>query len=180
MANLNLWEKGIVYFVVSHRVLWANYFFLYLTYVGNAFIFLFLFLLPLYFLKKKSFSSGFIFTLISFALSFIFVYAGKHFLPRSRPCKVFPDIKALGPILKYGSFPSGHSAVAFAGAVMFSYFFPKYSYLFYILAFLVAFSRIYLGVHFPSDVLVGGVIGYLNGKMSIHLKRRYWDEKRNN
>jgi undecaprenyl-diphosphatase len=57
------------------------------------------------------------------------------------------------------SFPSGHTASSFAAATALAFFYPKATPVVYTLATAVGVSRVHLGVHFPSDAAVGGVIG---------------------
>jgi undecaprenyl-diphosphatase len=70
-----------------------------------------------------------------------------------------PHLDPLVRVPASGAFPSGHAATAFAGAVMLSAFAPRYRVVFYLLALGIAFSRIYVGVHFVTDVLAGALIG---------------------
>jgi undecaprenyl-diphosphatase len=68
-------------------------------------------------------------------------------------------VHCVGKILRQHSFPSGHAATAFAAAAIVALLFGGYYYLGFIPALLVAYSRMYMGVHFPSDVLGGAVLG---------------------
>lgn len=63
-------------------------------------------------------------------------------------------------LVSKGSLPSGHATNAFMVAVFFGACIKRKRFVFYGIAGLVAFSRVYMGVHFPSDVLMGGFLGW--------------------
>ncbi len=65
------------------------------------------------------------------------------------------------------SFPSNHAANCFAGAMVLAWYFPSLTIPVYILAVLVAFSRPALGLHYPSDVLAGAILGIFVGWLVI-------------
>lgn len=90
--------------------------------------------------------------------AFLVNIAVKNIVKRSRP-----SINTACPI-DY-SFPSGHAATAFAGAVVLSAFDKKRRCFYYFIASLIGVSRIYLGCHFFLDVFGGVVIGYVLGKI---------------
>ena len=69
---------------------------------------------------------------------------------------------------KYG-FVSSHAANMFAAATIFGYFYSRYKKLFFSIAALVAFSRVYVGVHYPADILFGGLLGYGLGWIALTL-----------
>ena len=86
-----------------------------------------------------------------------------EFFERVRPCNTLTD--AITPVGCAGgfSFPSNHALNNFAAAVFLLRLFPAYKWIFLIVATLISISRIYLGVHYPSDVIGGALIGVAFG-----------------
>ncbi|OGU67481.1 MAG: hypothetical protein A3H45_07305 [Ignavibacteria bacterium RIFCSPLOWO2_02_FULL_55_14] len=99
----------------------------------------------------------------------------KSFVDRPRPCQELAEVRMLVDCGPGKSFPSSHAVNSFAGAIVLGFFFPRV--LWYLLgyAFLVAYSRIYVGAHYPFDVLGGAALGTL-GAMAI-LWAGMWAEK---
>ena len=94
----------------------------------------------------------------------------KRLFCRGRPLtevagQFFAAFPCLGEGYRLISFPSGHSVTAFALAYVLSRTYPKGSFAFYLLASMVAFSRVYLASHFLSDVVAGAAAGLLAGWM---------------
>lgn len=83
----------------------------------------------------------------------------KTFVKRLRPCQEYPEIKILVPVPSDHSFPSGHTTSSFACATIVCYFYPWLGIVCILFAGLMAFSRIYLFVHYLSDVVFGTVLG---------------------
>ena len=76
-------------------------------------------------------------------------------------------IHLASPKGKYYSFPSNHAANIAGLATIFTFIYYNYKYYFWIIAIIVMFSRIYIGVHYPSDVITGWAIGFLYGFLLI-------------
>lgn len=89
----------------------------------------------------------------------------KHLVRRFRPCSKINDIKLLIKKPLSYSFPSGHTLSSFAVASVLSVFFTEYELIFIGIAFLIALSRIYLYVHYPTDVVAGVIFGLLCSKL---------------
>jgi membrane-associated phospholipid phosphatase len=70
------------------------------------------------------------------------------------------------------SFPSGHTATAFAGATALSVFVPRAAPALYVLALAIAYSRLYVGAHFPLDVVGGAIVGVATALLLLAAARR--------
>lgn len=95
----------------------------------------------------------------------------KPLIGRMRPFEWNADITLLITPPKDASFPSGHTAISFAVVMVLYLRKERYWYLALILAILIAFSRMYLYVHFPTDILGGCVLGVLCGVIAGGLYR---------
>ena len=86
----------------------------------------------------------------------------KPWVGRIRPSHEFNEFINL-LVSKGGkwSFPSNHAANSFAFATVLSYFFEQKKVVLYTLASIIAFSRVYVGVHYPLDIICGAIVGYI-------------------
>lgn len=92
---------------------------------------------------------------------------------RKRPYESYPEIENLSTVGSY-SFPSGHTSLTFATATALSISFPKWYIIVpsYTFASAVGYSRLHLGVHYPSDVLFGAILG--SGSAFLTIKINKW------
>jgi undecaprenyl-diphosphatase len=100
-------------------------------------------------------------TVIAVALADWSATGLKALVDRERPPLRYAEPKPLVRVPHDASFPSGHAATSFAAATMLTFAFPRLAPLLFLLATAVAFSRIYVGVHYPLDVIGGAVLGVL-------------------
>lgn len=105
----------------------------------------------------------------------------KYLIERARPCHELANVHLLVGCGSGYSFPSSHAVNNFAGAIVLAYFLPKWTWAFFSFAGLVAFSRVYVGVHYPSDVIGGAIIGLMIGAVVIAVFRffeEWWIKRR--
>ncbi len=107
----------------------------------------------------------------------------KEWFARVRPCNFLPGVNTpIGPEGTW-SFPSNHALNNFAVATFFTLLYPRLKWVLFITATLIALSRPYLGLHYPSDILggaiIGAAIGYGFAQLQIWLepKIKFWGNK---
>ncbi len=116
--------------------------------------------------------------LITMAICYLVGNLGlKNIIQRPRPCSIDTSIPLLIPFPGEFSFPSGHTLHAFAAATAIFLHFKKPGIAALVLATLIAFSRMYLFVHFPTDILGGIVIGVGMAVLIYKGMQRFYPEK---
>jgi undecaprenyl-diphosphatase len=93
----------------------------------------------------------------------------KPLVGRIRPCNVLENVHLLINCTRSFSFPSSHATNMFTGSVILSFIYQKFRIAFLIIAAMVAYSRIYVGVHYPLDVLGGMLLGIICAGGVIYL-----------
>ena len=100
-------------------------------------------------------------------------YILKEGIQRLRPCHVLPqDIIGIVSCSNSFSFPSNHAANTFAAATLLSLCFRKATFLFFVFALIVCYSRVYLKMHYPTDVLGGMIFGSAMGFLGYQVYSR--------
>ena len=107
----------------------------------------------------------------------------KPLFHRVRPCNALApeEVRLLVDRSKAFSFPSAHAANSFAMATVVGWRFRKYAPYAFAVALAVAYSRVYVGVHYPFDSIAGALVGMVLGQLSIKLVvsiADWWKKKR--
>lgn len=144
-------------------------FMVFLSTIGNnGFIW---FLLAIILLAKKSWRQAGWYTLLSVLAGGIAQFLLKELFKRPRPI-TDPATLLIEMPTSY-SFPSGHALISFCAAATLSVFMPRLGRAAMLLAILISISRVYLGVHYISDVIFGAIIGM--GLSYLILRLRGWN-----
>ena len=156
-------------------------FFRFITHLGDKGI-IWIIISIMLLIRKDTRRAGFL-SLISLACSFIIVNLFlKNYVARIRPYDFLNEVELLIERQRDFSFPSGHASSSFAVAViLFQCFKKRTGILALVLASMISFSRLYIGVHYPTDVIVGIIIGTIvailvyriSSKINIdHIKKK--------
>lgn len=170
------WEAEVLHWIQEvFRQDWLDPIVVAITKLGNVGWFWIASILVCLCLKKQR-KMG-IYALISLLVTFVLCNLFlKQVVGRIRPYDAYPIIEPLVERLQDPSFPSGHSAISFCVAMIYYYQAPKkIGVAAVVLAGLIALSRLYVGVHYPSDVVAGIALGCL---VAYGVKRWVIDRKR--
>lgn len=96
---------------------------------------------------------------VTLGISQTITYGLKALLSRERPYNILKNLNTFDIVLKDYSFPSGHTSASFAIATIIAFNMPKLSIFVFSIALIIGISRIYLGVHYPTDVAAGIIVG---------------------
>lgn len=122
----------------------------------------------LFFFKEEKRDHWFFAPLLLVGIGTLVIADGilKPLIARTRPGLEIGAIILGGASHDY-SFPSGHATMSFAAAFVLSRGMPRWKWVFYVLAVLISFSRMYVGKHYPLDVIGGALLGWGIGFLSI-------------
>ncbi|MBN1622076.1 MAG: glycosyltransferase family 39 protein [Endomicrobiales bacterium] len=172
------WKQGLK--ELDHAVFWVinrdmrsrflDYIMRFFSFIGNGIPLGILVGLVLWFGKRENFLKEFLIAIGVLLIGGAIVHVLKDYFARVRPLTLWGDsVHVLGEKLYRCAFPSGHSQASFSAATFLTTRFKRFWWVFYLCALLVAISRIYLGAHFPLDVIAGSLVGITSAGLLLYI-----------
>lgn len=156
----------------------ANYLMFLVSLLGElAIIWFFFGALILYKNKKDGKKIFILMTLAIIATVLINHTVISYFIFRERPYLALSGVYQLGKQWTDSSFPSGHVSSAMAATVVLGQYYKKYLPYMIVFVLLTMLSRIYLGMHYPSDVIVGVLVGLFSGYGILYLHKVFFGKQ---
>jgi undecaprenyl-diphosphatase len=161
-------EAGVLAWLAAHRAGWLDAVMLALTHAGRAGT-IWVVLAVARGAARRRLSMAAFQVILAILLSWVATEVVlKPAIARPRPFVAHQEVRpGAGEHPSSYSFPSGHASTSAAGAAALSAMWPAAAPAFWLLAVLVVFSRAYLGVHYPSDLLAGLLLGWLIARLVV-------------
>ena len=175
MTYITNFEVNFLFYLQEHvRTEWLTYIMKFFSFLGDAGILAIITCFVLLIIKKTRVTG--ITASLSLVINTIIVnIIIKPLAARPRPYDTFENLTILVRPLRDYSFPSGHSSASFAVAAVMLMLMPKkYGIPAVIVASLIAFSRLYVGVHYPTDVLTGILIGFITALIAKQICSKFF------
>ncbi|OGS22478.1 MAG: hypothetical protein A2252_01425 [Elusimicrobia bacterium RIFOXYA2_FULL_39_19] len=157
----NFDDRAVIYINHSTNSDICDGFMIFMTMLGDGRVIIPMVGLILYFHDKKNFKYNFTYFMTILIIGGLVIQILKYIFNRPRPLQRIHDIKLLSPEMREHGFPSGHTQAIFTSAVFLSKTIKKRAWIFFAVAMVVGISRIYVGVHYLSDVIAGAIIGII-------------------
>ncbi|MEK6816354.1 MAG: phosphatase PAP2 family protein [Nanoarchaeota archaeon] len=169
-------DDRLALFLNQHNSTLLTAFFKFFTYIGSGLsVFIPLIIVALWFSKKREY-------IIPLALgslaTLVFCYGLKMAVARPRPYESLGFVPLVAHFSSK-SFPSLHASMSFSALPVLAKVFSGLRYFWVLAISLVAFSRVYLGVHYLSDVIAGGMIGYAISDFFMSSMKKKWFRRAN-
>lgn len=170
------WEWSILYFFQQLHTPVLDQIMIVITHLASKGAFwLSLGVIFLFFKKTRSLGLTMLVSILfSFLIGNLFL---KNLVQRLRPYWLDPSVSILVPHLNDYSFPSGHTMVSFSGALPIYYYNKKWGIWSLALATLIALSRLYHFVHFPTDLIGGFLVSFLSVHLAIKILHLFESKK---
>lgn len=163
-------DEQLFKLINSHSNIYFDYLFSTISYLGEyGIIWIIISIICLLYDDKNGKT---VFMLLMLAILFSFLLNDvliKNVFFRERPYLALENIHQLGISWTNSSFLSSHASLSVSSAIILIYFYPKAKYLIYFFVFFMLYSRIYLGMHYPLDVIGGFLVGLITGFVLVYL-----------
>ena len=165
-------DEAIFFFFQDLQRPWLDYFLAWPTYFGHTIVALSLTVGGIVLFDKSRNPEKISFATLGILATYWTTQAAKLLFNRPRPHVFFEYVNVIFDKPLNNAFPSGHTSIVFAAAFMLNYLYPDKARWTYAVAVWVAVTRLYVGAHYPTDLLGGAVLGMASAAFACFVFKR--------